>query len=539
MGLLIPVLLGLSTLLPLGAAAGSTVDETPALSVVIQTDEHGVHIASARATRRAPTWAGETVHVDTRRIRIAERLRPDGTMEGGPVELDGAATRIFIAPDRVGQRLPVRVDGVLHELLIPGLDEERGDPDPPEPSLITVRDSGDPEERQDMVFLSEGYLEADVDQFLADVDASVAYLASIEPYDRYLPLINVHAVFLPSAEAGADHLETAPQTYVDTALGCHFGAYGIDRLLDCDPGAVAALAAEAPGDDVRIVLVNDPAYGGSGGVDFAVASTHEEMPRIVAHEMGHSDGELGDEYDYGLGSGGAEWEYPNCHWEATGTPWQPWIDEGSPGVDAFQPCGYTDYYRPTVDGCMMNTLQDRFCVVCREQLSRTILRHVPSMLVGMTPADGVVEEPVPWNGVATLSLDLLPVGGQGLTVIWDWVEGDLEIARGEGLSSIDIGGLDLDQGVQTIRVRVQDRIGWVISNVPASMVAEVEFQVEFLDRGASDDDDDDDAGAGCQTDTDGCDAGDDDDDGGGFSRTALPLMAPLLLLGRRRRSGQR
>jgi hypothetical protein len=538
-------LLAISTLVSLNPAPSTASDEPLSIAVVVVADADGVRIVSARPGRRHSTWSGVAVDVAPRRVRIAEWLQPDGTMQGGPVELDGAAARVFVSVDQVGQRLPVRVDGVLHELLIPALDEERGgDPKPPEPQLVTLQESGDSEQRQDMVFLSEGYLEGDVDTFLADVDTSLAYLATLEPYDRYLPLINVHAVFLPSNEAGADHLETAPQTYVDTALNCHFGAYDIDRLLDCDPARVAALAAAAPGDEVRIVLVNDPAYGGSGGADFAVASTHEEMPRIVAHEMGHSDGELRDEYDYGYGSGGAEEEYPNCHWAATGTPWQAWIDEGSPGVDAFHPCGYSDYFSPTADDCMMNTLQDHFCVVCREQLARTILQYVDSMIVGMTPATGVLEEPVPWNGVATLSLDLLTVNGEGLTVIWDWVEGDEEIARGPNLSTIDIGGLDLDRGVQTIRVRVQDRIGWVITGVPGAMVGEVQFQVEFMDAGGSDDDDDDDdddGGGGCQGSSDdggeGC--GGDDDDGGGFSRAGLPLVVPLLLLGRRRRRLQR
>lgn len=531
-----PLLLTVSTLLLAAPPSSAGTEEPASILVVIRADAGGVEIVSARPSHRPASWSGAPIDVPTRRTRFADGAGPDGAPIGGPVVLDGGAARVSLPNHRAGSRLRVRVDGQVHDLLVPGLDEERGgEPDPPEPELFEVQLSGDPEERQDIVFLSDGYREEERGAFLADVETNLEYLETLEPYSRYLPLINVYAVFLPSEESGADHLETAPQSFVDTALGCQFGAYGIAHLLDCDLGSVLALAGEAPGDDVRVVLVNDPAYGGSGDEYFAAVSTHPEMIRLTAHEMGHSDGGLADEYDGGLLSGGAHVESPNCHWEDAGTPWQPWIDASSPGVDAFEACWYSDYYRPTDDACMMKTLQDGFCVVCREQLTRTILHHVDSMVVGMTPASGVIEEPVPWDGVATFSLDLLEVNGDGLTVIWDWVEGEQELARGPNLSSIEIGGLDLAEGVQTIRVRVQDRIGWVLSNVPGAMAFETQFQVEFLDTGGSDDDDDDDGGSGCQDgssgDGDGCG---DDDDGGGFSRTALPIVIPLLLLGRRR-----
>lgn len=533
------LLLLASSVLLAGPAAA---DQPSSILVVVRADSTGVEVVSSRPSRRAPDWSGEPLDVASFRTRFADTRAADGSLTGGPVTLDGGGARVFVPLDRAGGPLSVRVDGQLHQLVVPGLDEERGgEPDPPEPELFNVQLSGDPDERQDIVYLSDGYREEERGDFLDDVNTSLAWLATLEPYDRYLPLINVYAVFVPSEESGADHLEVAPQTYVDTALDCEFGAYGIAHLLDCNLYAVQNLAAEAPADDVRIVLVNDPAYGGSGDEDFAAVSTHEEMPRLVAHEMGHSDGGLADEYNGNIPSGGAQVESPNCHWQDTDVPWQHWIDLGSEGVDAFEVCWYTDYYRPTDEACMMNALQDGYCVVCREQLARTILNHVESLVVGINPSSGVVEEPIPWDGSVTLSVNLLEVNGDGLTVIWDWVEGDQEIARGPNLDSIEIGGLDLDRGVQTIHVSVQDRIGWIQDNVPWAMVFDADFQVEFLDSGGSDDDDasddDDDGGAGCSSgDGGGCGGGGDDDDGG-FSRTSLPVVIPVLLLGgwRRRR----
>ncbi len=525
------LLLFMVPLLAAPAAAG----EPTSLMVVVRADADGVEVVSARPSDRAPDPEPVVMELSTLRTRWADSRTPDGGLVGGPLLLDGSHVRLFLPLGT--DTLSVRVDGQLQALAVPSADDERGGEEEPEPEVFTIQWSGVIGERQDIVFLSEGYLEDQRQSFLADVRANLDYLETLEPYDRYLPLINVYALFLPSDEEGADHLETQPQSFADTALNCEFGAYGIAHLLDCDLNRVLNLASNAPADDVRVVLVNDPAYGGSGGPDFAVASTHEEMPRLVAHEMGHSDGELADEYDGGYGSGGAQVESPNCHWEDTGLPWDHWIEADSPGVDAFPVCWYTDYFRPTDDACMMRTLQDTFCVVCREQLARTILYHVDSLVVGIDPADGVVEEPIPWDGEVTLSVDLLEVNGEGLTVIWDWVEGDEELARGPNLDTLVIGGLDLERGVQTVRVRVQDRINWILEDVPWAMVFEADFQVEFLDSGGDDDDDDDDddGGSGCTSGGEGGCGGDDDDDGGGFSRTALPLAIPALLLGLRRR----
>ena len=215
----------------------------------------------------------------------------------------------------------------------------------------------------------------------------MAHLASIEPYERYIDFLNIWALFLPSEASGADHLELDPPTQIDTALGCHYGAYGIDRLIDCDADLVLTAAAHAPGEDVRIVLVGDDTYGGSGGAQFAVASTGPDMPEIVAHEMAHSDGGLADEYSYGIDSQGWDYEFPNCSSDASTTPWEHWVEAGSFGVDRFPECSYTDYYRPTNDACRMMQLGVPFCVVCRESLVRTIYRHEPELITSAPQSD--------------------------------------------------------------------------------------------------------------------------------------------------------
>jgi hypothetical protein len=532
--LLLVVALAALTLPSAAAADGSSIQ------VVVEIGEDGAPLLTdvRRSDRSASTTLDAVLELGAPTVRFHDHATPDGRWEGGPVRVARTAVRAYLPIDSVGRELLVRLDGGEHALLLPDPDDApRGGEPEPEVKAFVLQQSGASAKRQDIVFLPDGYQEGQRQQFLDDADEIVAYLATVEPYARYLPFANIYALFLPSTDSGSDHLEADPQTFVDTLLGCHFGAYGIPRLLDCDEAAVLQLAGEAPGDDVRIVLVNDPAYGGSGGETFAAVSTGEEMVRVAAHEMAHSDAGLGDEYDYGYGSGGSQVQWPNCHWSSGDLPWALWIDEGAEGVDAFPVCGFSDYFRPTDESCLMNVLQDEFCVVCREAIARTIYDHLTTTILATDPADGVVPVPVELEELVTLDLTVLHPDGEPLLVIWDWVEQDIELGRGNGMDSIDLAGDAFAAGPQTIRATVQDRIGWILSDVPGAMADEVEFQVEFVsDPPDGDDDDDGDGGSGCaggddDDGGDGCAAGDDDD--GGFNRVGL--LAPLWLLRRRRR----
>ena len=61
---------------------------------------------------------------------------------------------------------------------------------------------------------------------------------------------------------------------------------------------MSLLATHVPDYDMIILLFNDLQYGGSGG-SISISSVHSSAPEIVVHEVGHSFGNLADEYDYG------------------------------------------------------------------------------------------------------------------------------------------------------------------------------------------------------------------------------------------------
>ena len=109
--------------------------------------------------------------------------------------------------------------------------------------------------------------------------------------------------------------------------------------------------------------------------------------QVAAHELGHSLVGLWDEYGYGgRGSGSG----PNCATSADGA-WDSWV--GSQGVAAFQECSYTNLFRPTVDECMMRTLSDDYCPVCRQEAVLAMYRRLPGLVDTVSIAPGEVSVP--------------------------------------------------------------------------------------------------------------------------------------------------
>lgn len=120
-------------------------------------------------------------------------------------------------------------------------------------------------------------------------------LFAATPWREYAGLFNVSIIHVVSNENGAD--DGTYGAMRDTALGSYYGCSGVDRSICFNSGAVLTVAAQAsPQYDQLVVLVNDPKYGGPGGV-IAALSTNTDAPEILIHELGHSVGGLADEYE--------------------------------------------------------------------------------------------------------------------------------------------------------------------------------------------------------------------------------------------------
>lgn len=260
----------------------------------------------------------------------------------------------------------------------------------PPTEAVAVQESGPDTERLDIVYLGDGYTEDELEVFAEDVERVSAYLLSIDPYGAYTGLFNVWRIDEASNESGASHFDRGQSDRRDTAYGCFYGCGGIDRLLCCDDDLVLdAVLESVPGADGILVLVNDETYGGAGGFEYATSYTGNPTGSLVAaHEIGHSLVGLWDEYDYG-----SKWQGqdgPNCSLKSgADLPWAHWLDEDD--VDAFTPCSFRDYARPTDRSCMMNTLQDDYCPVCREEAVLAIYGRLPELIVSTEPPAGPVD----------------------------------------------------------------------------------------------------------------------------------------------------
>ena len=113
----------------------------------------------------------------------------------------------------------------------------------------------------DLVIVSEGYTASEMDQFTQDVNAVHAGLFSADPFLEYARYFNVWKVEVSSNESGADHPDQTPPLMRDTAFDASYRG----RALTINERKVTRAIGSLPpvARDSVVVLVNDPAHGGS------------------------------------------------------------------------------------------------------------------------------------------------------------------------------------------------------------------------------------------------------------------------------------
>ncbi|MGD9635227.1 MAG: M64 family metallopeptidase [Pirellulales bacterium] len=262
-----------------------------------------------------------------------------------------------------------------------------------EAAWTTVIDNGSPVNRVDIVFVGDGYTQANLaaglysshlDQYLDYMFGSGGNLT--DPFPRYRNFFNAHQIDVVSAESGADH--PAQSVFRDTALDAAYDTAGINRLLtinDSKANVVVSQNLQGSGitADMRFATVNDATYGGSGGQWAVFAGANGSAGDLALHEMSHAFSATADEYS--TQSGAFPYGEPsavNVTRNASGTKWSQWLGFEDPRADylsigAFQ--GAADYatgiYRPSLDS-KMRTLGRPFNAVVREKTILDIYRYV-------------------------------------------------------------------------------------------------------------------------------------------------------------------
>ena len=229
-------------------------------------------------------------------------------------------------------------------------------------------ESGDPSKRVDIVVVGDGYTAAELGDFASDVNQFFSGIFAQEPFREYKNYFNVRRIDIASNESGADHPERTPAVVRDTAFDAAYNCGNIQRLICVSTSKVLTAISVLPPSqrDLVMVIVNDPEYGGSGGV-VAVALTHVAAVELILHETGHTFALLADEYTS---------QPPTCNdsvepFESNSTretdrsalKWSAWVDNSTPlptttptlGVPgAYLGSKYcpTTLYRPTYDSKM-------------------------------------------------------------------------------------------------------------------------------------------------------------------------------------------
>jgi hypothetical protein len=184
-------------------------------------------------------------------------------------------------------------------------------------------------------------------------------------------------------------------------LGCEYNCSGIARLICCNDSSVSSAAAGAPRDEV-LVIVNNNEYGGSGSLEWGMcfdpstfAVSYKDLSgiygadwtarQVSVHETGHSMGGLWDEYEYDIS--GNYGDGPNCIHDSTCALWS-----GTPGTGCFAGCSYDGMYRPTQNGCLMNTFTPtggfKFCPVCINHFQSKVSQCIGGTVTCNTPPGG-------------------------------------------------------------------------------------------------------------------------------------------------------
>ncbi|MFI9813137.1 M64 family metallopeptidase [Saccharothrix variisporea] len=278
-------------------------------------------------------------------------------------------------------------DGSITQVAVPRVLETRADPGVLAADVVAIQETGAPDQRFDLVFVGDGYTQAELATYHEHVVSKWAELSAVEPFKSYKQYFNVWQVNVVSAESGVDNdpsLGTARDTALDMGFWCQGRDVNTERLLCVNQTKAGQYGALAPQADQIIALGNTAKYGGAGGGIATAAGANDQAGQIAVHELGHSIGGLADEYDYPYDryAGGDPTE-PNATNDPTGQKWSKYLGQTSPDggtVGAYEGSRYYRYglYRPT-ENSIMRTLGREFNLIGREAMINAFKTKIPAL----------------------------------------------------------------------------------------------------------------------------------------------------------------
>ena len=238
-------------------------------------------------------------------------------------------------------------------------------------SVYAIHKTGDDKENFVIVIMGEGYTREQQEQFLKDATAKAQGLLKWSPYKEYSDRINIYAVQTVSNETGVGVMygESNPDTYFHVqAFGksCYFAKDGKDKA--------EALRAElesryldtgAAVGTIHIICNTTANIGSSSNALFSFSANSGENAQgdVMTHEISHSIGRLGDEYDKKMqGENISDTSDPDK------IKWHKMLGFRGIGITA---AGTETVFAPS-RVCMMRDLGNPFCEVCKMELARRL-----------------------------------------------------------------------------------------------------------------------------------------------------------------------
>ena len=233
-----------------------------------------------------------------------------------------------------------------------------------------IHKTGDDRENFVIVIMGDGYTAEEQDKFLQDAAEKARGMLTWSPYKEYSDRINIYAVQAVSNESGISEYGGKS---VDTYF--HVAAYGKALVFTSDGTDKAkALRAEleesyldagANVGTIHVLCNSEGSFGASQNSLFSFSANSEDNQNgtVMAHEIAHSIGHLGDEYERYTNK-------PNTS-DTTNPETIKWAKMlGFRGVGVTQ-AGTETAFAPSRE-CMMRWLGQPFCEVCKMELARNL-----------------------------------------------------------------------------------------------------------------------------------------------------------------------